>query len=650
LQNGLNIALTLLNSFQIYKLLLDLATFVNGTSILITACMASLLGNDMVNIIMAILVMANLALGLFPTSQDTKPNYMPKRLRSKVTSSVSLFSTQIIQSLNPVLNRISNLIICSSTRKYVKSRSHSQTNRQQGHHGNTARYTAKRKLLPQENYRIYQRANLHQFKSKTTDTANTDKSTTSKLHGKFKFISKRLAQLWCMVAINQVAAPSTKQYDRMSHHLHQTDSDSFLIAIDNCCSRCITNSLDDFVSTPANSTTSVRGLGGSVAMLKVGTVKWSILDDNGTNTEFIIPNVYYNANAPCRLFSPQHVAQELKRIDPDQALSSTTHFDRVVLSWDNGRKTKTIRLDPFSNVALTRSSPGYQQFAMYCEQIHGNDDMVSYMATDRVADPPDQINEIEQSEAPENPIHPDLPNNIIRQQFDNVPNDSTNDDIDATATPQQIFDNETDVPQTDPTSQLLAWHYRLGHLPFVKLQQMAARGDLPASLAKCTRPKCAACMFGKITRRPTADKPSKRSKPKEEFPGSTVSIDHMLSSTPGLIGQMKGFLTRRRYIGACVFVDHFSNLSFVYFQKSLNIEETIEAKQTFERYAASHGVRVQHYHADNGIFETDAFSNEVMHSGQAFLYAGVGAHHCSDAVGADPRSSPLVHPSVPCSL
>jgi hypothetical protein len=68
-------------------------------------------------------------------------------------------------------------------------------------------------------------------------------------------------------------------------------------------------------------------------------------------------------------------------------------------------------------------------------------------------------------------------------------------------------------------------------------------------------------------------------------------------------------------------------LSFVYFQKSLNIEETIEAKQTFERYTALHGVRVQHYHADNGIFENEAFSNEVMHSGQTISYAVVGAHH-----------------------
>jgi GAG-pre-integrase domain len=418
-------------------------------------------------------------------------------------------------------------------------------------HGNTARYTAKRKLLPQENYRIYQCADLHQSKSKAIDTANTDKSTTPKSDGSFKSISNRLAQLWCMVAINQVDALSTKQSDCMSHHLHQTDSDSFLIAIDNCCSRCITNSLDDFVSPPANSTTSVLGLGASVAMLNVGMVKWSILDDHGTNTDFIIPNIYYNANAPYRLFSPQHVAQEIKRIDPDQALSSTTHFDRVVLSWDNGRKTKTIRLDPFSNVALTRSSPGYQQFAMYCAQTIGNKDVLSCPAIDTTADPLDQINEIEQLDAPKTPIHPDLPNNVIHQQFDNDQNEHTNNDIDATTTLQQIFDEETDVPQSDPTSQLLAWHYRLGHLPFAKLQEMAARGNLPASLAKCTRPKCVACMFGKATQHPMADKPSKQSKPKEEFPGS-VSIDHMFSSRPCLIGQMKGFLTCRQYIGACV--------------------------------------------------------------------------------------------------
>jgi hypothetical protein len=274
----------------------------------------------------------------------------------------------------------------------------------------------------------------------------------------------------------------------MSTHLHQTDSDSFLIAIDNCCSRCITNSLDDFVSPPASSTTSVRGLGASVDMAKVGTVKWSMLDDNGTNTDFIIPNVYYNAAAPYRLFSPQHVAQELKRIDPDQALSSTTHFDRVILSWDQGRKTKTIQLDPFSNVALARSSPGYQQFAMYCAQTMDNEDLLSCTAIDATTDQPDQINEIEQSDVPEMSIHPDLPNDTIRQQIDNSQTDAVSDEIDANATPQQVFDEETDVPQSDPTSQLLVWYYRLGHLSFAKLQQMAARGDLPASLAKMHPP------------------------------------------------------------------------------------------------------------------------------------------------------------------
>jgi hypothetical protein len=127
LQNGLNIALTLLNSFQIYKLLLDLATFVNGTSILFIACMASLFSNDTVNIIMAILGIANLAMAYFPTDQSYEPNYIAKRLRSNVTSTVSLIANRFIQSLNPILNGISNLIIGTSTRNHTKFRSRSTT-------------------------------------------------------------------------------------------------------------------------------------------------------------------------------------------------------------------------------------------------------------------------------------------------------------------------------------------------------------------------------------------------------------------------------------------------------------------------------------------------------------------------------------------
>jgi hypothetical protein len=64
---------------------------------------------------------------------------------------------------------------------------------------------------------------------------------------------------------------------------------------------------------------------------------------------------------------------------------------------------------------------------------------------------------------------------------------------------------------------------------------------------------------------------------------------------------MAGFLTRKRYKYAMVFVDHYSDFSYVHLMQSQSAEEAVNAKQSFEDYAGSHGVEVKHYHADNGI-------------------------------------------------
>ena len=104
-------------------------------------------------------------------------------------------------------------------------------------------------------------------------------------------------------------------------------------------------------------------------------------------------------------------------------------------------------------------------------------------------------------------------------------------------------------------------------------------------------------------------------------------MDQMISATPGLIAQMKGFITQKRYTVTTVFVDHFSGLSFVYLQKSTTAFETVEAKRSFERYAKLHGVRVKHYHADNGIFAEAEFVRAVEGDGQTISYCGVNAHH-----------------------
>jgi hypothetical protein len=90
------------------------------------------------------------------------------------------------------------------------------------------------------------------------------------------------------------------------------DSDSFWIAVNNCCSRCITNSMADFVEPPKKVWMKVRGIGGEVLASFQGTVKWSIADNKGKVHTFTIPNAYYHANSPYRLWSPQHLSQIAK--------------------------------------------------------------------------------------------------------------------------------------------------------------------------------------------------------------------------------------------------------------------------------------------------------------------------------------------------
>ncbi len=68
------------------------------------------------------------------------------------------------------------------------------------------------------------------------------------------------------------------------------------------------------------------------------------------------------------------------------------------------------------------------------------------------------------------------------------------------------------------------------------------------------------------------------------------------ASIPGFIGQMTGRLTNQRIVASTIFVDHASDLSYVYHQTSMTSEETLKSKLAFEKFAASHGVNIKHYH------------------------------------------------------
>ena len=192
-------------------------------------------------------------------------------------------------------------------------------------------------------------------------------------------------------------------------------------------------------------------------------------------------------------------------------------------------------------------------------------------------------------------------------------------------------DVQPEPQAADAQAELLRWHYRLGHLPFSKLKKLAEIGEIPRHLRNVVPPVCAACLFGAMTKVPWKSKPSTTEGKEEVFkataPGQCVSVDQMVSTQVGFLAQMKGKLTNQRYTGVTIFVDHYSRARYIHLMRTdLTSEETIEAKEAFERWAASHGVVIQHYHCDNGRFADNAFKAHCDANRQRISYCGVNAH------------------------
>ncbi len=151
------------------------------------------------------------------------------------------------------------------------------------------------------------------------------------------------------------------------------------------------------------------------------------------------------------------------------------------------------------------------------------------------------------------------------------------------------------------------WHYRLGHLLFPKLKALATIVEIPKHLANVLPPVCSGCDFGAMTRVPWKNRETTRTVFKATKPGQCVSVDQMIFTQVGFYAQLKGRLTKQRYRGATVFVDHFSGYKYIHLMTHLSSEETVAAKCAFEQHASELGVAILHYHADNGRFCDNAF-------------------------------------------
>ena len=192
---------------------------------------------------------------------------------------------------------------------------------------------------------------------------------------------------------------------------------------------------------------------------------------------------------------------------------------------------------------------------------------------------------------------------------------------------------------TNAQKELLQWHFRLGHVGFKHLQWMIRAGRLHVANAKavgnCPVPKCAACEFGKASRRPTETSTTRPDSEKtmelkqgDLIPGQCVSMDHYQCANPGRLYTSRGSTAvSDMYVGGSIFVDHATGFVMVNHQVSINGADSIHSKVRFEQSAKQVGVAIQQYHTDNGIFSTKTLLDELSQRQQRVRFAGTGTGH-----------------------
>jgi len=410
-------------------------------------------------------------------------------------------------------------------------------------------------------------------------------------------------------------------------HAASFDTDGKELYIDNCATACITNDPNACATTPILTNRRVKGISGMLdSKVYETTIKWDIEDDDGVAETEFIPKSFYIPNAPNSLLCPQHWARTRNNKPGQTKARCVTYGRSIILEWEGKRRTRSIPLNVTgSNVAMIKTAPGFSAYQSFChecsttpfeEDYHPVTALVNVIEDDEEETPltADQL----EDEHPE--IYFPTRDMPLATEF------NIDGPTDGQSTPAIVTDEEDGSPQ-DSSVELLRLHHRFGHLSMTKLQEMARQGMLPKRLSECRVPMCTSCLFGKATRKPWRTKPTKaKAVQTVTRPGQCVSVDQLISTTPGLIAQLRGKPTTKRYQAATVFVDQYSGLGFIHLQKTTSADETIEGKEKFEAYAASCGVNVSHYHADNGIFADNKFRQAVRDSQQTLSFCGVNAH------------------------
>jgi hypothetical protein len=115
-----------------------------------------------------------------------------------------------------------------------------------------------------------------------------------------------------------------------------------------------------------------------------------------------------------------------------------------------------------------------------------------------------------------------------------------------------------------------------------------------------------------------------------------VLINRYVSSVPGHLPHIKGKESPKdKFNGGTIFVDHASAYIHLTHQVSLCVGGTLRAKHSFKKFAATHGVCIEGFQADNAPFGADDFVADLESRGQTIDNSGTGPKWCCRACNSN---------------
>jgi hypothetical protein len=254
----------------------------------------------------------------------------------------------------------------------------------------------------------------------------------------------------------------------------------------------------------------VDGISDGLEIAGKGTFKFIITDDEGIQHTIRIKNSLYVPDMRRCLLSPHHWAQEAGDEHTWMELKRQWPYN-CVFNWKGGKKT--IPHQPSTNVPVfytASSSTRYRAFAATFEAMEA-----SFFQREKVLQYPsrrDMIDDIDPAEfiAEENLNYMEketskdegLNEDHETIKTSNVPFPAAAEEPPSDALrsgpltfdprPQEEEDEHTTLAASDDQAELMRWHYRLGHLPFLRLKQLAINGKIPKKPPRSRHPSAQA--------------------------------------------------------------------------------------------------------------------------------------------------------------